>query len=378
MEHDLCVILKDCPKGIKLYSPVIGYGRIKRVTEETIEFVSVQSSEQLLILNRQGMSTDSYNGECLLFPTKEKTWENWEEKLFIEGVYIVSKSNGEVFFCSSLSMIYDDCGNADFIKNYHNYRFASVEEIEDFMIRIKKNGCLIIGKNIVKVSRIDVKKDEWYTCISDYHSEFDDGFVYKKGNFYKSEKDGCITDEYGNIDHAWSPVKVREYFKRWGYEDLHDGDVIKLKLTDDNEWIQLVKFVDEDGTIHPHFSCDLIRNYFSCNYADGKFTDYLTTDGYTITHCEPASISEIHGLFGKMNEKGFVWDDKNHGIHTKPNGLTSINFGNGFVVNLPQPEDGKKWGIRITETPSGEIIPDIVLVDVTEDLVGYNKNFFND
>lgn len=58
----------------------------------------------------------------------------------------------------------------------------------------------------------DIKKGNSFVCIQDVIME-DDTLVYKKGSVYTSEKDGCITDEDGDIDHHWDDEDyTRLYF----------------------------------------------------------------------------------------------------------------------------------------------------------------------
>ena len=74
---NLCEILKDCPKGIKLWSPVWG-----RVTFETIDafddLVYIRTHKGACItLDSDGKFLDSdgkfdADGECIIFPSKDQ------------------------------------------------------------------------------------------------------------------------------------------------------------------------------------------------------------------------------------------------------------------------------------------------------------------
>lgn len=74
-------LLKDCPRGTKLYSPLFG----------EVEFVKIdkQSGYPIDVTDCKGNSksftefgvyfADHPDAECLLFPSKEvRTWEGWE------------------------------------------------------------------------------------------------------------------------------------------------------------------------------------------------------------------------------------------------------------------------------------------------------------
>ena len=53
-----------------------------------------------------------------------------------------------------------------------------------------------------------------FLCIQDVRMIDDGELVYKKGEFYKSEKDGCITDQAGRIEHYWYEPDWPKYFIR--------------------------------------------------------------------------------------------------------------------------------------------------------------------
>ena len=73
---NLCEILKDCPKGTKLWSPVWG-----RVTFETIDAFD----DLVYILTHKGVHITLDNGkfdadgECIIFPSKDqRDWSKFE------------------------------------------------------------------------------------------------------------------------------------------------------------------------------------------------------------------------------------------------------------------------------------------------------------
>lgn len=77
---NLCEILKDCPKGTKLYSPLFGYCTLIDVTDT---FVRVNYREKKWVVNKDAtipfLGADSI--EPLLFPSKEKRdWSKFKVK----------------------------------------------------------------------------------------------------------------------------------------------------------------------------------------------------------------------------------------------------------------------------------------------------------
>ena len=75
---DLTKILKDCPKGTKLYSTVLGEVTFKDIVDDTIF--------PIIISYRNGLYEESFmadgrilneDGECTLFPSKDQ--RDWSE-----------------------------------------------------------------------------------------------------------------------------------------------------------------------------------------------------------------------------------------------------------------------------------------------------------
>ena len=70
---DLTKILKDCPKGTKLYSTIFGaveFDRINKGDEYPIVFVSIQGD--ICNTAKDGRYYKFFDGECTLFPSKDQ------------------------------------------------------------------------------------------------------------------------------------------------------------------------------------------------------------------------------------------------------------------------------------------------------------------
>lgn len=77
---NIAEILKDVPKGTKLYSPLFGEVKLESVSDTVIE-VRVEGS--VTTFYKDGRYYQSYlNGECLLFPSKDK--RNWDNVCFLK------------------------------------------------------------------------------------------------------------------------------------------------------------------------------------------------------------------------------------------------------------------------------------------------------
>ena len=81
---NLVKILKDCPKGAKLYSPIFGDVELIRVNQNDDVYYPIEiklSDDSINSVTTDGRLCEYYNGECLLFPSKEqRDWSKFKPK----------------------------------------------------------------------------------------------------------------------------------------------------------------------------------------------------------------------------------------------------------------------------------------------------------
>lgn len=84
---DLTKILKDCPKGTKLYSTIFGEVEFEHIeTDFRHQYVIIELKDLLLErITFDGKLYNCYDGECTLFPSKEqRDWSKftapWRKK----------------------------------------------------------------------------------------------------------------------------------------------------------------------------------------------------------------------------------------------------------------------------------------------------------
>lgn len=81
---NLVEILKDCPEGTKLYSPVFGDVEFVRVCQNYyVDFPVVikLSDNSINSVTTDGRLYKYYNGECILFPSKDqRDWSKFKPK----------------------------------------------------------------------------------------------------------------------------------------------------------------------------------------------------------------------------------------------------------------------------------------------------------
>ena len=147
---NIAEILKDCPKGTKLYSPLCGECKLDTVTCNSILVESI--TFKILHFNEDGTYYEGYDdAECLLFPSKEnRDWSTFQ-RLFKDGdivannsryslqVFIFKNKEGHGDLASCYLMLNDDelvLGEC----TYYVTRFATPDEKQKLFEAIKDNG----------------------------------------------------------------------------------------------------------------------------------------------------------------------------------------------------------------------------------------------
>ena len=81
---NLVEILKDCPKGTKLYSNVFGDVELVRINQNDDVIYPIEiklSDDSINSVTTDGRLCEYYNGECTLFPSKDqRDWSKFKPK----------------------------------------------------------------------------------------------------------------------------------------------------------------------------------------------------------------------------------------------------------------------------------------------------------
>lgn len=148
---NLVEILKDCPKGIELYSPMYGLGILTKVTNRI--HVKFPKEHNVKCFRPDGKVSE--DGEIMLFPKGKTTWEGFQRP-FVDGDIItymfwrkpttyIYRENGThntsyyVAYSSENNKLYDD-GKGALAGNRHDLRFATEEEKQKLFKAIQENG----------------------------------------------------------------------------------------------------------------------------------------------------------------------------------------------------------------------------------------------
>lgn len=75
---DLTEILKDCPRGAKLYSPIVGVVEFERIAKDlTDPIIAHKEDGGAIYFSADGRSIQFRNNTCILFPNEEL--RDWNE-----------------------------------------------------------------------------------------------------------------------------------------------------------------------------------------------------------------------------------------------------------------------------------------------------------
>lgn len=119
---DLVEILKDCPKGTPLYSPIFGNVRLSRICEGSTYPIVVDANKdtwESFTLNGR-YKTDYNDAECMLFPSKDmRDWRKFNtmnKRKYINDLkpfdkVLVRNDKSAVWHIDFFEYV-DDCGDA--------------------------------------------------------------------------------------------------------------------------------------------------------------------------------------------------------------------------------------------------------------------------
>jgi hypothetical protein len=143
----LIQILKGCPKGRNLYSPLYGEVELDYINSNngSIYAKYPNCGNNLAVFNEEGQVWGYETGECMLFPSSdEKSWNYWQSVVFEKGDIITRDG-----FINS-TYLYDGFNvdgyygfttdNKHTWLDVENFRFATSEEMQQFLNDTKGSG----------------------------------------------------------------------------------------------------------------------------------------------------------------------------------------------------------------------------------------------
>ena len=130
---DLTKVLKNCPKGTKLYSLVHGEVEFQKVDLGFKYSIIVKLKNEIIeSFTSNGILLNHYDGECILFPSREqRDWskftapwykkEKFDPKTLKPFDKIIARVEGGIWFCELLSFIEEGRNLIKGLVSYYNY-----------------------------------------------------------------------------------------------------------------------------------------------------------------------------------------------------------------------------------------------------------------
>lgn len=212
MEQKLNIaeILKNKPRGTKLYSMIHGKCSFEAVTDEifkinfcTSKFGLTQSGECTLI--KFGNMYDG--GECIIFPSKKM--RDWSKFSWKKGDVLVSMEGSKILFDKWANEDYTKfLGKIKVLGNSHcydtaNYSLASKEEALEFIKSVEEinNGKLNLETLRIEKAQPKFKDGDILSCDED---------TYTKHTTLILHKNGCVVESLVSLIRHNDLVESRE------------------------------------------------------------------------------------------------------------------------------------------------------------------------
>ena len=176
-------ILKDKPKGTKLYTDVFG--------ELSIRNIDVESEPSITLLDKSGYilyfySNGKYSlyGEPILFPSKEM--RDWSKFAWKKGDVLVSMEGSKILFDKWASEDYTKfLGKIKVLRNSHcydtaYYTLASKEEALEFIKSVEEINNGKLNRETLEIEKAQPEfKDGNILCVIDNSDDYHYILIYK-------------------------------------------------------------------------------------------------------------------------------------------------------------------------------------------------------
>lgn len=292
---NLIEILKDCPKGWKLYSPIFGEIEFYSISENYDYPIILSCKKGKIWFSKEGLfDIENEGAECLLFPSKDqRDWSKFTAPWYKKEMDIIAKIKKQ--------------GKP---KPYSGVSFKHIGHIWD--MRARDGGVEIFVDGEIKVrvflnnkprgkSALEAIKEEKVDNANKVEPKFKVGdWIVWQDKCYKVNYNGCgyeLIDqnglstslEYGNID---------KNARLWTIQDAKDGDVLVHSSFMFDDFI----FIYNNTSIPQAY----------CYYSNERNRFIIEDRGH---HCPwnmqevtPVTKEQRDLLFQKMKEAGYEWD----------------------------------------------------------------------
>ena len=281
----LVEILKNCPKGMKLYSPIYGEMEFRGIVTHSGSIHCHTSKGKPHYFYPDGKY--ELEGECMLFPSKEQ--RDWDDFMrpFRDGDIILGTefnpgckqyniaifSNYNTNATNKMTVHCQVNGVNEFKTGmtvcHKDWRLANAEEIQRFTTRMHEYGYDFRGGKLITLPKFkvgDIITNGTYTFKV---SHIDDRYYYEEAGITVSRL--CIQEQ-----DKWK-------IKKFDIHSLKPYDRVLAKNSNSLWYPTLVSYVDSSGTVYIIDESDqaaYVIPFEGNEHLIGKFDD---PDPYYIT-----------------------------------------------------------------------------------------------
>lgn len=301
---NLVEILKDCPKGTKLYCTVYGEVELYRVDYELEYPISVKNKKQgIAWLSSDGRLNRKLDGECILFPSKDqRDWSKFKPIYEFKDGDIVATNTGNWIgittggHAHSYMPTYCVLSHNREVKLYFGRkeewgfnRLATEVEKQRLFDAIKELGYKWNAetKTLEKLVEPRFKVGDWVVFITSksvYKVEKKENYEYTLRHILGGSM--CL------------PFSNEKLIREWTIEDAKDGDVL---VNGSN--IFIFHFINNRR----------LMGYCHVNMNNGNFYNDIGRNECFCTidaQVTPATKEQRDALMKAMNDNGYEWDDE--------------------------------------------------------------------
>lgn len=361
---NLVKILKDCPKGTKLYSPALGECALEGVNDNNdypikVTYKIINNDTRFDYFTKYGyLLINKPDAECMLFPSKEqRDWNKWQRP-FVDGDVVTCENQIAIFkkYISDYSglaecyVFLDNNLEIDIDGHYYVTDLATEKEKAKLFKALEDNGYKWNPetKTLKNWTIQDAKDgdvifyDDGWTCIfkcihgiwyssycfitsdGEFHTGYEEHAVDSKINgnahiatkeqrdflFQKIKEAGYRWDTETKILEKLITPKFKDEDKNhlWTIQDAKDGDVLAINWYEGYDyWEKIVIFkkYHNEGATSP-----CVEGYGN-TFKNRKlaFHEEVPRFSETWTSClEPATKEQRDLLFQTIKEAGYRWN----------------------------------------------------------------------
>lgn len=216
---DIAKILRNAPKGTKLYSTM--YGEVTLYFVDSTDFIHIKNSQgNDCTLFSDGKFGPYDDCECVLFPSKDKRdWLNWQHELFKKGDIVAYDKGNIVKVIDSVTGI-DAYGIERQGLLFSNWRYATDEEKDMYYSIFDSYNVDYSGTTSARIKEIKAKKTNIESSnIKPPTPSIGNDFDFDKINFLLDS----ILDKLGSLQEMFEKALASK-------KDIHNDfqEVIKL------------------------------------------------------------------------------------------------------------------------------------------------------